>query len=101
VTTEEVLIEFLTFFAARGPLLRQKAVLVVRGIAADSTVTVQAQSHETFRSGLDLYAARLDKGYSLTDCISMVTMRQHDSTEALTNDRHFEQEGFQAVFRTD
>ena len=38
-------------------------------------------------------------GYSLVDCISMQTMRQQGLTEALTNDRHFEQEGFRALFR--
>lgn len=46
-----------------------------------------------------LYGARPDKGYSLTECISMQTMRREGLTEALTNDRHFEQEGFQALFR--
>jgi predicted nucleic acid-binding protein len=38
-------------------------------------------------------------GYSLTDCISMQTMRREALTEVLTNDRHFEQEGFRALFR--
>jgi predicted nucleic acid-binding protein len=42
---------------------------------------------------------RPDKGYSLTDCISMGTMRREAITEVLTNDRHFEQEGFRALFR--
>ena len=40
-----------------------------------------------------------DKGYSLTDFISMQTMRGEGIIEALTNDRHFEQEGFRALFR--
>ena len=47
----------------------------------------------------ELYAARPDKGYSLADCISMQTMRKEGLTEVLTNDRHFEQEGFRALFR--
>ena len=50
-------------------------------------------------AGLDLYRARPDKRYSLTDCISMQTMRKEGITEVLTNDRHFEQEGFRALFR--
>jgi predicted nucleic acid-binding protein len=49
--------------------------------------------------GLALYNSRPDKGYSLTDCISMQTMRREGLSEALTNHRHFEQEGFRAVFR--
>jgi len=62
-------------------------------------VKVIPQSRESFLAGIELYRARPDKGYSLTDCISMITMRREGLTEALTNDRHFEQEGFRALFR--
>lgn len=55
------------------------------------------QSHDSFRNGLALYEARPDKGYSLVDCISMVTMRELGITGALTADRHFRQEGFRAL----
>jgi len=97
-TTEEVLAEVLTFFA--GDLwLRSRAVETVREILCDPAVHIIPQSHESFVSGFDLYAARPDKGYSLTDCISIETMRREGLTEALTNDRHFEQEGFRALFR--
>ena len=56
------------------------------------------QSHESFLAGLDLYEARLDKGYSLTDCISVNTMRAEGVADVLTNDVHFRQEGFRALF---
>jgi predicted nucleic acid-binding protein len=55
---------------------------------------VVAQSRRSFLEGLRLYGERLDKGYSLVDCISMSAMRRHRIREVLTNDRHFEQEGF-------
>ena len=45
-----------------------------------------------------MYKARPDKGYSLTDCISMNTMRAEGMAEVLTNDVHFRQEGFRALF---
>jgi predicted nucleic acid-binding protein len=99
VTTEEVLIEFLTFFGGKGPFLRLKAVAVARRIIADRSIRVLPQTHETFRAGFDLFAVRLDKGYSVTDCISMQTMHREELTEVLTNDRHFEQEGFRALLR--
>lgn len=57
------------------------------------------QTRASFLSGMALYGQRPDKRYSLTDCISMQTMRSEGITEVLTNDRHFEQEGFQALFR--
>ncbi len=99
VTTEEVLVEFLTFLSGRGPLSRAKAVAVARGVASNKDVRIVPQSHQSYLSGLDLYASRLDKGFSLTDCISMQTMRREELSDVLTNDRHFEQEGFRAVFR--
>ena len=50
---------------------------------------------ETFhRRALDLLVARADKRYSLCDAVSFVLMRASGETEALTTDRHFEQEGF-------
>jgi predicted nucleic acid-binding protein len=94
ITAEEVLIEFMTFFGGKGSFFRTKAVAVTRGIIADESIRVLPQTHETFLSGVDLYGARPDKGYSLTDCISMQTMRRHGLIEILTDDRHFEQEGF-------
>ena len=63
------------------------------------TVQIVPQTPASFSAGFELYQARLDKGYSLTDCISMEIMRQKGIADVLTNDAHFEQEGFHAVFR--
>jgi predicted nucleic acid-binding protein len=41
----------------------------------------------------------LDKGYSLTDCASMLIMRQKEIQDILTYDKHFLQEGFNALLR--
>jgi predicted nucleic acid-binding protein len=100
VTTEEVLIEYLHYFAGWGPHFRRKALTNAQNILSSATVVVVSQTSASFAMGLDLYAVRLDKGYSLTDCISMQTMRQQGITAALTNDRHFEQEGLRALFRS-
>lgn len=97
-TTEEVLTEVLAFCSSDEGL-RTDATKIVRSIMAGRAVRVLPQSHESFLDGLVLYEARPDKGYSLTDCISMQAMRREGITEALTNDRHFEQEGFRALFR--
>lgn len=99
VTTDEVLVEYLTFFATVHERMRRKAVAHAERILEDPGVRVVPQSRESFLSGLQLYRDRPDKGYSLTDCISMQTMRRAGLTEVLTNDQHFEQEGFRALFR--
>jgi predicted nucleic acid-binding protein len=98
LTTDEVLTELLTFSAA-DQHLRVEASLVVNDLLADENVRVIPQTRRSFRAGFELYQARPDKGYSLTDCISMQTMRHSGLTEIMTNDRHFEQEGFRALFR--
>jgi predicted nucleic acid-binding protein len=100
MTTEEVLTEYLTFFCASPEYLRREvAANVTAMLSGDADVRIIPQSHDSFIAGFELYRARPDKGYSLTDCISMQTMRKEGLTEVLTNDRHFEQEGFRALFR--
>jgi uncharacterized protein len=99
VTTDEVLAEFLTFFATATLSMRRNALTAAQRILDDPGVRVVPQSRESFLSGMALYGARPDKKYSLVG-ISMQTMRQEGLTDVLTNDRHFEQEGFRALFRS-
>lgn len=99
VTTEEVLTEVLNYFAGFGSEVRHRAVQAVSATLGRSDVHVLPQSTNSFRGGLDLYASRLDKGYSLTDCISMATMKREGLTDVLTGDDHFRQEGFHALLR--
>jgi uncharacterized protein len=61
--------------------------------------TIVEPSAELFRRGIDLYVARADKSWSLTDCISFVVMQDHGITEALTGDHHFEQAGFVVLLK--
>jgi predicted nucleic acid-binding protein len=93
ITTEEVLTELLNYFGARGPYFRTAASRLVERMRADPSIQILPQSHEGFLAGIGLYQARPDKGYSLTDCISMETMRREGLSEVLTNDEHFAQEG--------
>lgn len=99
VTTDEILDEYLAYFSNARRSVRVQAGNTVAGLLENPGVFVVPQSRETFLAGLELYRARPDKGYSLTDCISMQTMRREELTDVLTNDRHFEQEGFRALFR--
>jgi len=52
-----------------------------------------------FQDGVKLFAARPDKEWSLTDCMSFVVMTREGITEALTGDHHFEQAGFIACLK--
>ena len=99
MTTDEVLTELLAYCASSS-MLRREVGLSVHRLQNDPDIHIFPQTRSGFLDDLELYNARPDKGYSLTDCISMRTMRREGITEALTNDRHFEQEGFRALFRT-
>ena len=94
ITNDEVLIEFLTFFGEKGPVLRKKAVDLVRRIISNPNIKVVPQTRMSFHEGVNLYEQRPDKGYSLTDCISMNTMKLENLNEVLTHDNHFTQEKF-------
>jgi predicted nucleic acid-binding protein len=93
VTTEEVLTEFLAGVSRAGKQTRRRAAEMVRHVLGSPNVSVVPQSHDTFVAGLELYQTRLDKQYSLTDCISMNMMKRSGLTEALTTDHHFTQRG--------
>lgn len=92
VTHDSVLMELLAYFSAHGAAARRKAVDVVRDLVL--TTEVIPGSRTLFTAALDLYATRLDKEYSLVDCMSMVLMRERGITHILTNDHHFTQERF-------
>lgn len=92
VTHDGVFSEVLAFFSGGGARLRALAVDTVRN--SRFRWTVLPADRELFDRALDLYDRRRDKAYSLTDCMSMVIMRDRGITHVLTNDHHFSQEGF-------
>jgi predicted nucleic acid-binding protein len=99
VTTDEVLYEFVTAFAKSGPRLREKAVRIARELLDSPNVQVLPQSRESFLRAMDRFGNRPDKQYSLTDCSYMNVMDAEDIRDVLTNDRHFQQEGFNVLIR--
>lgn len=62
------------------------------------TVWVDEPLH---RAAVELLILRQDKTYSLCDAVSFVLMRQRRVSASLTTDRHFEQEGFVRLLRSD
>lgn len=93
VTTDEVLTEFVNALS-KGADLRAAAVRIVRTILKNTNVKVVSQTRDGFLKGLERYENRPDKDYSLTDCISMNVLESVGIRKVLTNDHHFDQEGF-------
>ena len=98
VTTDEVLTEVLNWFSRSGPRWRGRVANLIHDLRNDPNVDVLPQTRGDFDAALALYEARPDKGYSLTDCRSMLVLRSLGITEVLTNDHHFTQEGFTILF---
>ena len=79
------------------PMRRAVCGNFLADLAARLQTTVHQSDGDLFARGLTLYRQRIDKAWSLTDCISFVVMADEGLTEALTGDRHFEQAGFRAL----
>lgn len=101
VTTDEVLTEVLAAFSNRGQTGRELAAELVRRILDAGTMRVIPQSRESFSNGLDRYEHRLDKTYSVQDCVAMNVMDAEGIREILTSDHNFEQEGFTILMKPD
>ncbi|GMU83142.1 MAG: hypothetical protein AMXMBFR47_30130 [Planctomycetota bacterium] len=97
VTTAWVLTEVGDALAA--PQQRSAFINFLEDLRIDPDVEVVAPTPELFERGVELFRDRSDKFWTLTDCISFVSMRDRGLREALTADRHFEQAGFTAVFK--
>ncbi len=95
LTTEFVLLETANFNAR--PADRQRFVDLVAQIRSDPQSQFIAATSDLFARGVDLFAKRPDKYWSLTDCTSFIVMTDHHLTDALTADEHFEQAGFRIL----
>ncbi len=95
-----VLTEVLNDFSKRGNFFRQAAIELIENIYKHPNVTVVKQTSSQFQEGLLLYKQRVDKQWSLTDCVSFKRMEEYNILEALTYDKHFEQAGFIALLRS-
>jgi predicted nucleic acid-binding protein len=80
------------------PRRRNIAHEFIRPLRHAPGVTVIPPDGGWLDRGLALFAARADKSWSLTDCISFEVMAAYGLTDALTGDRHFTQAGFNALF---
>jgi predicted nucleic acid-binding protein len=97
LTTDWIMVELGDAFA-QG-VNRLKFIAVYQHLQAAKDLTIVPADHSLLQAGFTLYAARPDKAWSLTDCLSFVVMQREGLTEALTGDHHFEQAGFVALLK--
>lgn len=95
VTTEAVLLEWLNAMSdVSTRLIAAESCLRAR---ADARIEVVPFDAGLMVAAIELYRRRLDKNWSLTDCLSFVVMERRGLTEALTTDHDFEQAGLKAL----
>jgi uncharacterized protein len=95
VTTRAVCLEIGSSLSR--PRHRAQAAALLASIEYDPEFEVVPLSEDLYAEGLTLFSARLDKAWSLTDCLSFVVMRQRGITSVLTTDQHFRQAGFEPL----
>src|SRR5437867_1879988 len=88
-----ILAEFVALAHARS-IPRPAALGLVSDLRDNPDIEVVWVDEPLHREAMTLLQARPDKSYSLCDAVSFVLMRRHGIADALTTDRHFEQEGF-------
>ncbi len=93
LTSSYVLAEYTALAQVRG-ISRQHIISFSEQIIDKNEVEIVWVSSKLHLSAVKLLAERADKSYSLCDAVSFLIMRGRGITEALTTDRHFEQEGF-------
>ena len=79
------------------PTRRQAVVELIRVVRLGRGARLIPARQRQFERGFELFGRRGDKSWSLTDCISFVTMKELGLRSALTADRHFIQAGFKAL----
>src|SRR5262245_42871109 len=95
--TQHVLVEVINHLSRIAD--RSRANLIASVVLTDPGYEVFHVPEEGFEEGWKLHRQRLDKEWSLTDCISFHVMRERNITRALAYDIHFEQAGFEALLR--
>ena len=99
LTHNYVLAEFVPLCRARG-LNRANALAFIADMLNNEDVETVWVDENLHRTELAFLQTRLAKYYSLCDAVSFILMRSHGITEALTTDRHFEQEGLTRLLKT-
>ncbi len=99
LTTNYILAEYVALAHSRG-FPRQRALEFSEVVLTDPDAQVVWVDADLHRQAVELLRNRQDKTYSLCDAVSFVLMRERGISEALTTDRHFEQEGFTRLLKS-
>jgi predicted nucleic acid-binding protein len=92
--TEAVLVEVGNALSAFD---RMAAARFIQQCYRTANVHVVSVDTPLLMRALQLYQARSDKAWGLTDCISFIVMQDQSLMDAVTVDHHFVQAGYRAL----
>ncbi len=95
LTTSAVLLEVGNTFS--GASHKVYATSLFHLIQNSSTWEMLFIDEAWFTKGLDLFHHRMDKDWSLVDCISMVVSKSYSINKVFTSDHHFRQASFEIL----
>lgn len=95
LTTTAVLFEVLDGAASRD----RRTSWGLRAFVKQAEVEVIIVTLELMDKAWQLFDARPDKEWGLTDCVSFIVMQERRLTDAFAHDHHFQQAGFRALLR--
>lgn len=99
-TTDAVLLKIAAGFSA--PVERETAIAFWDQFrSGDSRYRLVDSGSLNLDRAMSLFRTRMDKSWSLTDCLSFVVMAAEGLTDALTPDQHFVQAGYRALMIED
>ena len=99
LTTNYVLAEYTALAQVRS-IPRPEIIKFSTRILDDEEIEIVWVDENLHRQAVELTEQREDKTYSLCDAVSFVLMLQRGFSEALTTDKHFEQEGFTRLLKS-
>ena len=98
LTTDCVLLEIGNSLARS---FRSETVGTIKNFLTSEEIIIIGLAADLFHRAFELYQTYNDKTWGLIDCVSFIVMRENNITDALTNDKHFQQVGFNALMRKD
>ena len=78
---------------------RRAAVELLNAFESDSNMEIVEVDKAVYQNAFNVFCARHDKEWGLSDCISYVVMNERGLTDVLTFDEHFRQMGFNVLRR--
>ncbi|MDQ3624789.1 MAG: PIN domain-containing protein [Verrucomicrobiota bacterium] len=98
MTTEYVVDETVTLLLVRHS--HAAASDFLETVERSEALRLEWIGPDRFHAAAGLFRRHSDKEWSLTDCVSFVTMRELRIRDAFTTDHHFRQAGFTPLLKT-